>query len=90
MLKKLLAEFVGTFVFMYAILVSPTPYLIGAVFLATILLIGSISGGHINPIVSVMMFMLKKINIQELFGYIISQGAGMLVAMELSKHFKLF
>ena len=66
MLHKLLAEFIGTFVFMYAILASPTPYLIGAVFLGTILLIGGISGGHINPIVSIMMFLMKKINIQRM------------------------
>jgi aquaporin Z len=90
MLQKLLAEFVGTLVFMYAILASPTPYLIGAVFLGVILLIGGVSGGHINPIVSVMMFMMKKINMQEMIGYIISQGAGMLVATELFKRVKLF
>lgn len=90
MLHKLLAEFIGTFVFMYAILASPTPYLIGAVFLGTILLIGGISGGHINPIVSIMMFLMKKINIQELVGYTISQSVGMILAVEAFKRYKLF
>ncbi len=42
-------------------------------------IIGEISGCHINPAVSLAMFLLKKIDLKEFIGYVISQILGALV-----------
>ena len=53
---KYFVEFLGTFLFLSVILASGSPVLIALSLLAVILLGGSISGGHFNPAVSVMMW----------------------------------
>ena len=46
---------------------------------------GHISGGHFNPAVSVMMFLNKKIQAQDLLFYILAQVLGGAVALQLYK-----
>jgi glycerol uptake facilitator-like aquaporin len=62
---KLVGEFLGTFVFLFAILQSGLyqigsspaiqPFVIVIGLLVAIFMFGSISGGHFNPAVSVML-----------------------------------
>ena len=83
-----LVEFVGTFVFLSVILRVGEPIPIAVALLASIYFGGSISGGHFNPAVSVMMAMAGKMNMKDLAPYVIAQIAGGLAALELYKRVK--
>ena len=48
MFKNMLAEFLGTFLLVIAILFTGKPIIIAAGFLLAISMIGPLSGGHIN------------------------------------------
>jgi aquaporin Z len=72
-----LAEFFGTFFFILSIFVSGgNPLVIGAALALVIFLIAHVSGGMVNPAVSLAMFMDGKLNGMELFAYAFSQLLG--------------
>ena len=77
----ILAEFLGTFVFLTVILASPNAISIGAALAVAILAFGAISGGHFNPAVSFMMLMNGKIKIDTFLMYVIAQVVGGIVAL---------
>lgn len=85
---KYLAEFSGTLFFVYIILATGNPIAIGAALALVILLASNISGGHMNPAVSIVMASAGKIETAELVPYILSQVFGGLVALELYKRYK--
>ena len=86
-LKKYIAEFIGT-----AILVLfgcgtavatggeivPTALAFGLAIVAAAYAIGDISGCHVNPAVSLAMYMNKKLKAKEFCGYVIAQVLGAL------------
>ncbi|MBE5813278.1 MAG: MIP family channel protein [Clostridiales bacterium] len=91
LLKKSLAEFIGTFVLVLfacgtAAVVgcsaeNGTGYLLtalafGLVIVAMAYSIGNISGCHINPAVSIAMLVSKKMSIKEFIVYVIAQFIG--------------
>ena len=80
MLKKIITEFVGTFIFLSVILATGDPLAIGLSLAVAIYFGIKISGGHFNPAVSIMMYFKKAINNKELACYIISQVLGGIVA----------
>lgn len=98
-IKKLIAEFIGIFVLVFfacgtaaKLGVEGANYLIvalafGLVIVAMAYSIGNVSGCHINPAVSLAMFISKKMSFQDFVGYIIAQfigaiaGASALVAL---------
>jgi glycerol uptake facilitator-like aquaporin len=86
---KYLVEFLGAVFFIYVILATGNPLAIGAALALVILLASPISGGHINPAVSITMAAAGKIPSAEVIPYCISQILGGLVALELYKRFKL-
>jgi|TARA_B100002019_G_scaffold286607_1_gene297344 aquaporin Z len=88
-MNNYLAEFLGTAFFVYIILVTGNPLAIGAALALVILLTGPISGGHINPAVSIAMASAGKMAIDDLIPYCVAQIFGGLVALELFKRFKL-
>lgn len=91
--KKFIAEFIGTFVL---VLIGPgTAVLGGGIYGVGILgiaaafgvaitamcySIGTISGCHINPAVSISMFINRRIKLSELIYYIIAQCLGSIAA----------
>ncbi|MGL5617066.1 MAG: aquaporin [Sarcina sp.] len=93
MLRKAIAEFIGTFVLVF---IGPSAAVLGdgihgigilgiamAFGLALMIMcyaIGPISGCHINPAVSVGMFINKRITFVELIYYIIAQILGGILA----------
>jgi aquaporin Z len=79
-INKFIAEFIGTFIFLGIILQTGSAIPIGIALIAVIYLIGSISGGHVNPAVSIIMFCKGSINFTTLLMYIIAQLAGALLA----------
>jgi glycerol uptake facilitator-like aquaporin len=81
-LKKVIAEFLGTFTFLLAIAgasTSGSPLKQASLALTLglmILTLGGISGGHFNPAVSIYFFAKKQLSFGELVSYIVAQLAG--------------
>jgi len=72
-----LAEYFGAFFFILTIFASGgNPLVIGAALALVIFLIGSLSGAHVNPAVSVSMFMNGSLQPMELFSYVFAQLLG--------------
>jgi aquaporin Z len=87
--QKYLAEFVGTMFFLLVILSTGGEALaVGAALAITIMVVGKVSGGHLNPAVTVMMAVAKKMNSNDVLPYIVAQVAGGLVALELHKRLR--
>lgn len=84
-----LAEFFGTMFFVYIIVATGNPLAVGAALALSMLLTANISGGHINPAVTIVMATAGKLNVNEIFPYIISQVFGGLVALQIYSRFKL-
>lgn len=91
LLRKSLAEFIGTFVLVFfacgtAAVVgcsatAGTGYLLtalafGLVIVAMAYSIGNVSGCHINPAVSIAMLVSGKLSVKEFIYYIVAQFAG--------------
>lgn len=74
--KQMLTEFIGTFIFLGVIIATGEAFPIGLALATAIFFGGKISGGHYNPAVSFMMYLNKAINIQQLFVYVIAQVLG--------------
>lgn len=85
MFNKYLVEFFGTCFFVFIILATGNPLAIGAALALTMLLTKDISGGHVNPAISITMASLGKLPISDLFPYILAQVFGALVALEIFK-----
>lgn len=83
-----LVEFIGTLFFIYVILATGNPLAIGAALALTILLTASISGGYMNPAVTIAMAAAGKLPSVEVIPYCLSQIFGGLVALELYKRYK--
>ena len=88
-MQKYVVEFLGSLFFIYIILATGNPLAIGAALALTILLTSSVSGGHINPAVSITMAAAGKLPTSDLIPYCIAQILGGLVALEVYKRFKL-
>ena len=92
LLKKFVAEFIGTFVLVYFACGTAaalgcngavpdaayfmTALAFGLVIVAMAYSIGNVSGCHINPAVSVAMLVSGKMGIVDFAGYIVAQFAG--------------
>ena len=90
MFDKFFAEMLGTFVFLAVIITSGhattrskdalTWIKIGLALAIAILLVGFVSGGHLNPAVSFMLYLNNDIQIEALGVYIIGQLVGATLA----------
>lgn len=96
-LRKLLAEFIGTFILVFAgcgaiMLHSLAPQampvhmiavVFGLVVMALIYALGHISGAHFNPAVTIAFAVEKRFAWSEVFGYILSQCLGGIAAIAI-------
>ena len=87
-INALLAEFLGTFIFVSVILITGNPYMICLTLLIVILLASSLSGGHINPAVSTAMFLNGSIDYTKYLGYVSAQILGGTLAYLVYTHTK--
>lgn len=91
--RKVLAELIGTFLFMtigYASVAAAlaagappllvVPFSFGLGLLAAIFAVGHISGGHFNPAVTVAMVLDGRTSMTDAVGYIIAQVIGAIAA----------
>jgi glycerol uptake facilitator-like aquaporin len=84
-----LAEFIGATFFIYVILATGNPLAIGAALALVILLTNKISGGYLNPAVTITLASAGKLPTAEIIPYCLAQIFGGLVALELYKRYKL-
>lgn len=86
-LKKYIAEFIGTAILVLfgcgtAVVthgeIVPTALAFGLAIVAAAYAIGDISGCHVNPAVSLAMFLNKKLKAKEFCGYVVAQVLGAL------------
>ena len=80
-LLALLSECVGTFLLMTSILFTGHWLIIGLTLAGVIYITGNTSGGHMNPAVSVAMYMKGAINASQCLGYSLSQVLGAAIAL---------
>jgi len=86
-MELFISELLGTFLLVAAVLLTTNPIYITLAFLAAILL-ANISGGHINPIITMVKSMQGAISNKQVFEYISAQMSGAVIALILVKHFK--
>jgi len=72
----LLAEFLGTFLLLMSILTTGNALVIGGTLALLVLLLGGVSGAHVNPAVSVAMLLKGAISNTEFVTYTVAQCAG--------------
>lgn len=73
----LIAEFLGTFLLVLSVFASGgNAYVVGGTLAVIILLIGKLSGAHVNPAISAAMFMKGALSANELAAYAAAQVAG--------------
>jgi aquaporin Z len=79
--NKFLAEFVGTFVFLSVILATGQAIPIGVALAAVIFMISRVSGGHVNPAVSIISYANGDLSGTDLVTYVVAQVLGGLCAI---------
>ncbi|MSU75170.1 MAG: hypothetical protein EXS55_01505 [Candidatus Magasanikbacteria bacterium] len=92
-MKKYFAEGLGTFLLSFVVIASlhgtfpvSTPLLAGLTLGLMVYVIGSISGAHINPAVTVGIWSIGKIKTPEAIKYIFAQFIGAGVALYLGRY----
>jgi aquaporin Z len=86
---KYLAEFLGTLFLMYIIIATGNPLAIGAALALSILMTVNISGGYINPAVTISMAAAGKLDVNEIIPYVLAQVFGALVAIQIYLRYKI-
>jgi aquaporin Z len=87
---KYIAELVGTFFFISIILnslkkntgMSSVPVAIGIGLIAAIILVGPVSGAHLNPAVSLVSYLNNSLTQTELMLYVVAQCLGAFAAKQ--------
>jgi len=79
----------GTALFVFIILATGNPLAIGAALAFILLITGPMSGGHVNPAVTIVMASMGNISPNDILPYILAQVLGALVALEIFKRIKL-
>ena len=81
----LLAEFLGTLFLTLTVFASGGLWwAIGAALALVVLLIGSLSGGHVNPAITLWAFLSGKVNQTKAISYVGAQLAGAVTVYLLS------
>ena len=79
LVAALIGEFVGTFLLAGAYLVTKgEPLYMGFVYIALVLVVGSLSGAHLNPLITVGSWVTRKLSNLRAVAYVVAQllGAG--------------
>lgn len=84
-----LVEFIGTAILTYVMIASKNAIAVGATYTLILLLGMNVSGGHLNPAVSIAEVAAGRLSTRDLLPYVFSQIMGALVALELFKRYTL-
>ena len=84
--NNLIAEFLGTLLLVLSILASGgNAAFVGFTLAVVIFFAANTSGGHVNPAVSLAMYLRKRMSLQDLLSYIVAQLAGGAASVYLFK-----
>ena len=93
-MPKYVAELIGTFALTFLVTLSlqsewplATPVIAGLTVGLFVYTVGSISGTHLNPSVTVALASIKKISIPDALAYLVAQFGGALLAMWAAKEY---
>lgn len=76
------AEFVGTFVFVAAIIASQgSPVIVGFTLIALVLVINTLSSAHFNPALSIAAWLTRRISGIRALAYVVAQVLGGMLAL---------
>ncbi|WP_303372856.1 MIP/aquaporin family protein [Ornithinimicrobium sp.] len=82
-IRKYVAEFLATFLFVFTIIGiinagvgSVSALAIGSALMVLVYAVGHISGGHLNPAVSLAVFIRGRLSAVDLGGYVVAQLVG--------------
>ena len=84
-MNPVLAEYLGTTAFLSSVAFVGTPVVIAGTLLVVILLIGKISGGHVNPAITLWAFLSGKVGQTKALSYGAAQLAGAATVFLLKK-----
>ena len=80
--SALIAEFIGTFLLTVAFIgTKGDPLYLGFVLAGIVLIVGTISGAHVNPVITVGTWVTRKMSGLRALGYIIAQVLGAVLAL---------
>jgi aquaporin Z len=88
MFQAYIVEFFATMFLVYVILATGNPLAAGATLALVMLLTHGISGGYINPAVTLVMSSAGQLPSSEVVPYCLAEVFGGLVALELYKRVK--
>ncbi|CAN5410029.1 aquaporin [soil metagenome] len=81
-IATLIAEFIGTFLFAGAVIAGQgQPIIILFALAGIVMLVGTLSGAHLNPAITIGAFVTRKITGLRAIGYIVAQFLGALTAL---------
>lgn len=84
----IIVEFLGTFIFLSAIVATGSWWIIGAVLAVLIYFAAPVSGGHFNPAVTIMTLYNRGIAADTATGYILAQIVGGILAVTVYNNLK--
>lgn len=85
---SLVAELVGTFILTVAILNTQGNAIVAAVtVIVLVLMLGRLSGGHINPAVTVALWATRQISAMRAVSYLLAQFLGAMLAVVVASRF---
>jgi aquaporin Z len=83
-LTALVAEFIGTFLLTAAYVITKgEPLYLGFTLIVIVLLVGTLSGSHVNPIHTVGAWVTRKMTSLRALGYLVAQVLGAIAALGL-------
>ena len=85
---ELFAEFIGTYIFLLIIIITENAILIGITAFLSIKIFGGISGGNLNPAVTIMLVLAKKQPVSQLVPYLMAQFLAAIAAFQTYKYLK--
>lgn len=87
-LGALFAELVGTFILVSLLItLSGSAIIAGIAVLVVVIAFGRLSGGHVNPAVTIAMAATRQISVLRATGYIVAQLLGALLALVVINQF---
>jgi aquaporin Z len=86
--SAIIVEFIGTFLFLFVIVLTGNPVVIGGALAFLIYLALNISGGHFNPAVTLMTLFNNGIALDNASGYIIAQITAGILAVSAYNYMK--
>jgi len=89
LLRAYLAEFLASILVVYVVLETGNSLAIGAAYALGRILAAPLSGGHINPLITVALASGDYFPIMEILPYVVSQILGGILAVHVYKNYRL-